>query len=131
MECIEKVLTLGCKIERQVGVGSFKIDIGVYVNNHQGQPSHIYGLGVECDGASYHSTDEARTRDITRQEILENKGWNIYRVWSTDWFTRRAQEEEKLKEALNQYCGEPSNSSYGQGGHISKQAAAIDNGIML
>jgi len=41
---------------------------------------------IECDGAAYHSTKSARDRDRLRQEILENLGWNIIRIWSTDWF---------------------------------------------
>src|SRR5260370_9859639 len=31
----------------------------------------------------------ARDRDRLRQEILERLGWNIHRVWSTDWIRNR------------------------------------------
>jgi len=118
--------SLGYKIERQTGVGSFKIDIAVFSNNSQGEPSHHYGLGVECDGASYHSSDEARTRDITRQEILESKGWHIYRIWSTDWFTRRTQEEEKLKKELRKHCG-PANTEDSTFPKIPKEPDPYDD----
>lgn len=53
-------------------------------------------LGIECDGASYHSGKSARDRDRLRQEILENLGWKIYRIWSTDWFKSRKREIERL-----------------------------------
>src|SRR5206468_3511756 len=43
-------------------------------------------LGVECDGATYHSSKSARDRDILRQQVLEGLGWTICRIWSTDWF---------------------------------------------
>jgi hypothetical protein len=43
-------------------------------------------VGIECDGATYHSAKSARDRDRLRQEILERLGWRIRRVWSTDWF---------------------------------------------
>jgi hypothetical protein len=43
-------------------------------------------LGIECDGASYHSSLSARDRDRLRQEILERLGWEIERVWSVDWY---------------------------------------------
>jgi very-short-patch-repair endonuclease len=38
----------------------------------------------------------ARDRDRLRQEILERMGWNIYRIWSTDWFSDPEREMEKL-----------------------------------
>jgi hypothetical protein len=53
-------------------------------------------LGIECDGASYHSGRSARDRDRLRQEILENLGWKIHRVWSTDWFKSRDSEIKRL-----------------------------------
>jgi very-short-patch-repair endonuclease len=43
-------------------------------------------MGIECDGASYHSAKSARDRDRLRQDILESLGWTIRRIWSTDWF---------------------------------------------
>ena len=65
-------------------------------------PDYPYGflLGVECDGASYHSSRSARDRDRLRQEILEGKGWHLYRIWSTDWFTDALNEKKKLKAAI-------------------------------
>jgi very-short-patch-repair endonuclease len=50
----------------------------------------------ECDGASYHSGRSARDRDRLRQEILENLGWKIHRIWSTDWFRSRETEIKRL-----------------------------------
>jgi very-short-patch-repair endonuclease len=41
---------------------------------------------VECDGATYHRSKSARDRDRLREEVLNDKGWDIVRVWSTDWF---------------------------------------------
>ena len=36
--------------------------------------------------ATYHSAKSARDRDRLRQEVLERLGWQVHRVWSTDWF---------------------------------------------
>jgi hypothetical protein len=62
-------------------------------------------LAIECDGASYHSSKNARDRDRLRQSILERMGWRFYRIWSTDWFKNNLVEKEKLLcavlEALN------------------------------
>ncbi len=91
-----EVEAFGLKAEFQVGVAGFFIDIGVYDPR---EPRHFL-LGIECDGATYHSSQSARDRDKIRQEVLENLGWNIYRIWSTDWFQHRTAEREKLRSAL-------------------------------
>ena len=80
----------------QVGSAGYRIDIGV---KHLDIPRQ-YLLAVECDGATYHSSQNARDRDRLRQEILEEKGWVFHRIWSTDWFQERGQEIEKLIGAI-------------------------------
>ena len=44
-----------------------------------------HALGIECDGATYHSAATARDRDRLRQDVLERLGWRLHRIWSTDW----------------------------------------------
>jgi len=61
---------------------------------------HGFILGVECDGASYHSAKSARDRDRLRQEVLERLGWKLHRIWSTDWFNNPQREAEKLRKAI-------------------------------
>jgi hypothetical protein len=57
---------------------------------------------VECDGASYHSAKSARDRDRLRQEVLENLGWKLHRIWSTDWFNNPQREAENLRKATEE-----------------------------
>lgn len=76
----------------QVGVAGFFIDLGVKHPARDG----AFLLGVECDGSSYHSGRSARDRDRLRQEILVNLGWQIHRIWSTDWFKSRESEVGRL-----------------------------------
>jgi hypothetical protein len=59
-----------------------------------------YVIGIECDGKTYHSSRTARDRDRLRQDVLENMGWKIYRIWSTDWIKDSATEEKKLVKAV-------------------------------
>ncbi len=94
----EKLESIGCEVHTQVGVAGYKIDLGIK------HPKYPYGylLGIECDGAAYHSSKSARERDIIRQQILENLGWKIYRIWSTDWFSQPVQEFERLKQYIEQ-----------------------------
>ena len=62
----------------------------------------LFILGVECDGATYHSAKSARDRDRLRQEILENLGWKLHRIWSTDWFNNPRQETERLRKVIGE-----------------------------
>lgn len=86
----------GWTVHKQVGVGGFFIDLAVVHPDHPGS----YLLGIECDGASYHSAKSARDRDRIRQTILENLGWKIHRIWSTDWWIQRNSEVSRLLENL-------------------------------
>jgi hypothetical protein len=59
-----------------------------------------YLLGVECDGATYHSARSARDRDKLRQRVLEARGWHLHRIWSCDWWQDREGEIARLVAAL-------------------------------
>ena len=82
----------GHRVVYQVGVAGFYIDLAVIDPQQPGR----YVLGIECDGASYHSSHMARVRDRSRQAVLESLGWTIHRIWSTDWFRNP---EEQLARA--------------------------------
>jgi len=87
----------GYKVATQVGCSGYRIDMAV---KHP-KLSGVYVLGVECDGAAYHSARTARERDRLRQEVLENMGWTIYRIWSTDWIKDQIVEGERLITAVD------------------------------
>lgn len=88
----------GHEVKKQVGEAGFRIDLAVVDPAKPGR----FILGVECDGAKYHSSRVARERDRLRQQILEGLGWQIHRVWSTDWFTRRKDAQEQLLRAVDE-----------------------------
>ncbi len=90
------VESLGHEVHPQVGVAGFFIDLAV---RNPEQPGH-YLLGIECDGAPYHSSRSARDRDRLRQAVLEDHGWIIHRIWSTDWFQRPAEQLRKVQQAI-------------------------------
>ena len=90
------IRSLGYECVHQVGCSSYRIDIGVLDPDKPGR----YVLGVECDGAMYHSARSARDRDRLRQSVLEDLGWRIHRIWSPDWVSRRDTELLKLQEAI-------------------------------
>ncbi len=86
----------GYQVDHQVGTGGFFIDLAIV---DQSQPGR-YLLGIECDGATYHSARSARDRDRLRQEVLERLGWQIHRIWSTDWYRTPAREMERLERSI-------------------------------
>ncbi len=108
-EEVERALDrLGLKIRRQVGCSGFRIDLALVHPERQGR----YLLGIECDGATYHSSRTARDRDRLRQEVLEGLGWRICRVWSTDWVR---DPERQIKRIMLAYEEELSRFDSGQG----------------
>ena len=85
-----------CRVEPQVGVAGFRIDLAVVDPEMQGR----YLLGIECDGASYHDSRSARDRDR-----LAGPSWRIVAgfstgYWSTDWFRRPEEELRKVLAAV-------------------------------
>ncbi len=96
VDVIQILRAHGYEAVPQVGVAGFYIDVGVKDRRGSG----AYVIGIECDGATYHSAKSIRDRDRIRQEILEQKGWRIHRIWSTDWFKNRDAEVSRLINAV-------------------------------
>jgi len=80
-------------VSTQVQSSGYSIDLAV---KHPEMPGK-YVLGIECDGAAYHSSKTARDRDRTRQAVLEDLGWTIHRIWSPDWASNKQREIEKIE----------------------------------
>lgn len=83
-------------VHPQVGCSGYRIDLGIIDPDRQGR----YLLGIECDGANYHRSKNARDRDKLRESILIGLGWTIHRVWSTDWWERPAEELARIEAAI-------------------------------
>lgn len=86
----------GHETHPQVGVAGFRIDLAVVDTNRPGR----YLLGIECDGANYHRSRSARDRDRIRESVLQDRGWNLHRIWSTDWFNHTDDELRNLISAI-------------------------------
>jgi len=71
----ERAPRLGLRRATQVGVGAYRIDMAV---RHPAAPGR-YVIGIECDGAMYHSSRAARDRDRLRADILHGLGWELHR----------------------------------------------------
>ncbi|WP_375450250.1 DUF3320 domain-containing protein [uncultured Devosia sp.] len=88
----------GWEVVPQVGISGFRVDMGIRDPDRPG----TYLAGVECDGATYHSSATARDRDKVREQVLRGLGWTILRVWSTDWWFDPAGAVDRLHIALTE-----------------------------
>lgn len=88
----------GWQVHTQIGASSFRIDLGVVHPDLVGR----YLAGVECDGATYHSSATARDRDKLREQVLRGLGWEIERIWSTDWWVDPGGTLERVHVRLNE-----------------------------
>ncbi|TCV08992.1 AAA domain-containing protein [Samsonia erythrinae] len=86
----------GYQVHPQVGIAGFFIDLAIADPDMPGR----YLIGIECDGRAYHSSRSARERDRLRQAVLEDHGWIIHRIWSTDWFHRPEEQLERTLQAI-------------------------------
>lgn len=86
----------GYEVKKQVGCARYKIDLAVL----DPLSPNRYIIGIECDGATYHSSKVARERDRLRQQVLESLGWKLHRVWSTDWYLNEGRTKNHLIDAI-------------------------------
>ncbi len=91
-----RLAALGYDVKNQIGTAGFFVDLAVADAEKPGR----FVLGIECDGAQYHSSRSARDRDRLRQNVLEAHGWLLHRIWSTDWFLRPEEETAKVVQAI-------------------------------
>ena len=100
----------GYNVATQVGCSGYRIDLAVRHPKLSGR----FVLGIECDGATYHSARTARERDRIRQTVLEDIGWKIYRIWSTDWIKDPKTEGDRLlkyiEKCISEYVEDDLNS---------------------
>lgn len=96
-EVYDMLVEKGYEVHTQVGVSGYRIDMAIY-----DKEKDQYILGIECDGATYHSSKSARERDIHRQRYLESRGWNIIRIWSRNWWKDPKAEISRIQERLKE-----------------------------
>jgi len=94
----KQLRNLGYEVTTQVGMSGYRIDLAIVDPN---DPSK-YILGIECDGAMYHSSVNAKERDVYRQRFLESRGWTIERIWSRNWWRNPSAETERIDQKVKE-----------------------------
>lgn len=102
----EQVRSLGYEPRARLGQSGFYIDIAVAdphaVVSDQGDPGVVqrYALAIQTDGVSYQATIDTRERERVRDSVLGSFGWQVHRVWSTDWLRSPKLSRERLRTAI-------------------------------
>ena len=87
--------------ESRLGGSGHTVDIGVV----DPRSPDRYVVGVECDGETYNQYHTASDRDVLRPAVLRQRGWNLIRVWSLDYFADPNRTMERVAEAIHTLCG--------------------------
>jgi len=85
----------GYQADLYVGASGYRIDLAVL-----DPESDHYALGILLDGPMYQNAESARDRNILREEVLKQLGWNLLRVWSPDWWDNREGVMSRIVEAV-------------------------------
>lgn len=72
----------GYEVHTHIGSSSFRIDIGVVDPKNPSQ----YLLAILTDGKNYHNATTSNDREIVQPDVLGLLGWNVHKVWSTEWW---------------------------------------------
>lgn len=86
------IMEAGYKYEKAVGHSKFKVDIAV-VNPYNEEE---YLLGIMLDGENYRRSANTKDREVAQISVLKGLGWELYRIWTMDWWDNRDKELSKL-----------------------------------
>ena len=104
-EMFDMLAERGYRIDTQVPVGNFRIDLVVEGENDR-------RLAIECDGDRYHGPDKW-SDDMVRQRILERAGWEIWRCFASRFVRDRDGVLTELLALLQERGIEPVGSGEG------------------
>lgn len=89
----------GYKCDKLIGHSDFRIDIGVIDPENPEQ----YLIGILIDGPNYKSAENTRDREVAQTSILNHLGWNIFRLWSLDWWNDKAKVIKQIEDEIEIY----------------------------
>ena len=91
---------LGYKCDLNIGTSNFRVDIAV-----KNDKEDAYCLGIICDSSFYYEAKTCRDRNVLHYNVLSKLGWNIFRIWTLDYYDHPnevvKQIVEKIEETKN------------------------------
>lgn len=84
----------GYLVETSIGIGSYKIDIAIYDKD-----SKEYLLAIICDINDFNDMN-ARTDLIHQEKYLKSRNWNVYRLFSSNWYIDPNKEMRNIRDTI-------------------------------
>ncbi|MEK6954318.1 MAG: AAA domain-containing protein [Candidatus Micrarchaeota archaeon] len=79
----ESLRKTGLEVTEGIGLSNYSLDLAIVDKDDK----HRFSLGIEIDKHPYSGLLDAKERDVYRQNLLESKGWKIYRISPRDWWS--------------------------------------------
>ena len=79
------------EIRKNVEIGSIAIDLAIYKKD-----DNRCVLALDCEGTNYYNDDIEVSNAIYRDYYLKNRGWNIEKIWLSDWLLSKNEEIDKI-----------------------------------
>lgn len=120
----------GYNVHPRIGTAGLFVDLAVSATEFPGR----YVLGIECDGKSYKNAQSAHDRDRLRRAVLEDQGWILHRIWSSDWFHRPQAEMGRLVACIEAAKAQISSNMRRiemSKGAVAVEATAIERGDIV
>ncbi len=96
-ELIAKELSdKGIMCDYDVGVSDFRIDVAVV----DPRDKNRYMLAVICDGENENRIKSVKDRVLMQTKELKTLGWNIYYLWTVNYFGNPKREIQKLRDYI-------------------------------
>ncbi|MGY4385441.1 hypothetical protein ACVWYN_002481 [Pedobacter sp. UYP24] len=80
----EEIRKHGHVVHTQIGCSTYKIDLAVVNPENPNE----YILGILSDGKGYEAAKTSKDREIIQVDVLNALGWNIHKIWSTEWWEK-------------------------------------------
>lgn len=93
---IDEIDTSIYEVKRGVEIGSFIINLAIYDKS-----TNCLLMGIECSGVKDYANEAQVSDEVYKHYYLQIRGWNIYKLWITDWFNDKEAEIKKICDKLN------------------------------
>lgn len=102
----DEIKNMGYTVQTNIGCSGYKIDIGVV---NPDKPSE-YILGILTDGKTYRAAKTAKDREIVQPAVLKMLGWNIFNLWSLDWWDNPQKVTKDIVNVIKDIQAPPKNT---------------------
>jgi very-short-patch-repair endonuclease len=92
----QELIKHGYEVHSQIGCSAYKIDLAIVDKKN----SSSYILGILTDGKNYQRAHTSKDREVTQLSVLQQLGWNIHKVWSTEWWEKPDRVTNDILEAI-------------------------------